>query len=139
MEDVRLTLAFDLDALRRLVDPGGAVADATRWSEHVGIVTDRPPHVLTKFTRDHGIQQDFSPDPGPAAQTLEHMREHFDTGRYVHVGTSPEHERRAETTGWEFLSLEEAAGDAGWDIAAEPDAAKSDESSRLDTSTDDWP
>lgn len=136
MDDVRLTLAFDLAALQRLADPGAVVADATRWSEHVGVVTDRPPHVLTKFTRDHGIQQDLSPDPVPAVDTLEHMREHFDTGRYVHVGTSAEHEQRAETVGWEFLHVDEAASEAGWEPSTTTDST---ESSRIDTSTDDWP
>lgn len=136
MDDVRLTLAFDLDALRRFTDPGAVVTDATRWSEHLGVVSDRPPHVLTKFTRDHGIQQDFSPDPVPAVETLDHMREHFDTDRYVHVGTDSSHEARAETAGWEFLHVEEAASEAGWTLQSD---TQPPDSSRLDTSTDDWP
>lgn len=136
MDDDRLTLAFDLVALRRVADPAAVVADAVQWSEHVGVVTDRAPHVLTKFTRDHGVTQDFSPDPVPAVETLEHMREHFDTGRYVHVGTKAEHQLRADTAGWEFLNIEEAANEAGWDLATVPEHP---ESSRLDTSTDDWP
>lgn len=136
MDDVRLTLAFDLAALRRCVDPGAVVADASRWSEHVGVVTDRPPHVLTKFTREHAISQDFSPDPVSADETLEHMREHFDTGRYVHVGTAPSHERRASATGWEYLPIEEAASEAGWELGSEVD---SPEPSRQNTSTDNWP
>lgn len=135
MEDVRLTLAFDLAALRRLSAPDAVMADAARWSEHVGVVTDRPPHVLTKFTRKHGIQQDFSPDPADAAETLTHLREHFDAGRYVHVGCSIEHEQRADASGWEYLDVEEAATEAGWELGR----AQRTESTRLDTSTDDWP
>lgn len=136
MDDVRLTLAFDLAALRRLETPGTAVADAARWSEHVGVVTDRPPHVLTKFTREHAISQDFSPDPVSAQETLEHMRDHFETGRYVHVGTGAEHERRADAVGWEYLDIETAATEAGWELGSAPEPA---ESSRVNTSTDDWP
>lgn len=136
MDDARLTLAFDLEALRRVEEPAAVVADAARWSEHVGVVTDQPPHVLTKFTRNHAIEQDFSPEPAPAVVTLEHLHEHFDTGRYVHVGTSATHERRAETAGWEFLAVEAAAREAGWEL---DESSESTGSSRVDTSTDDWP
>jgi hypothetical protein len=136
MDDASLTLAFDLEALRRVADPAAVVADAKRWSEQVGVVTDRPPHVLTKFTREHGIQQAFSPEPEPAVETLEHMRRHFETARHVHVGTSRDHAQRAETAGWEFLGIEDAARAADWELSTEPEPA---ESSRVDTSTDDWP
>ncbi|WP_255149833.1 DUF7124 domain-containing protein [Halorarius halobius] len=136
MDDVRLTLAFDLAALRRLSDPARVVADAKQWSEHVGVVTDRPPHVLTKFTREHAIDHALAPEPAPAVESLEHAREHFETGRYVHVGTREEHEGRAERVGWEYLEIAEAAELAGWGLET-PDEA--DDANRMETSTDDWP
>lgn len=137
MDGGDLTLAFDLGALRRLGDPAGAVADADRWSEHVGIVTDRPTHVLTKFARDHAIDQAFSPSPEPAAESLRHAKDHFGTDRHVHVGTRPEHEERATEAGWEYLDVEEAAGEAGWPLEGHSSSHRS--RARVETSTDDWP
>jgi hypothetical protein len=136
MDDASLTLAFDLEALRRVADPTAVVADAERWSEQVGVVTDRPPHVLTKFTREHAIQQAFSPEPEPAVETLEHMRRHFETARHVYVGTSSDHAQRAEAAGWEYLNVEEAARAADWELDTAPEPTGPN---RVDTSTDDWP
>lgn len=135
MEDVTLTLAFDLEAVRRFEDPATVIESASQWSEHVGIVSDRPPHVLTKFTRDHAINQEFAPDPTEARVTLDHMREHYDTGRYVHIGTEDHHRERAEATDWEYLDVEAAAEMAGWKLTS----SESTEPKRTSTSTDDWP
>lgn len=128
-----LTLAFDLAALRRVTDPAGTVADARRWSEHVGVVTDRPPYVLTKFTREHAIENDFPPEPAPAAETLEHMRTHHDTERYVFVVPD---DAPPTAEGWERLPLSEAAERADWELG-DPPASESDAPAVEDDS--DWP
>lgn len=129
-----LTLAFTLSALQRVADPEAVVADAGSWSTSVGVVTDRPPHVLTKFTRDHHIQQDFAPEPAPAAETLEHVRVHHDTDRHLVVGTDDADHAAAEAAGWEYLDVTEAAEDADWRLA-ERDVGET----RVETSNDDWP
>lgn len=129
-----LTLAFELAAARRLADPEGAVAEARAWSDNVGIVTDRPPHVLTKFTRDNYIRNDFEPATEPAEVTLDHLVEHFETDRFVFVAAD------AETApgGWEHQSIEAAAAEAGWELLAEPDT---DDGADAPASRerDDWP
>lgn len=113
-----LTLAFDLAALKRLRDPSTAFADARGWSEHVGIVSDQPPHVLTKFVRDHGLRNDFPAEPALASETLDHMRTHHDTERYVYVVPDPTDIGTGE---WEVLPLSEAAERADWELAPERD------------------
>ena len=128
-----LTLAFDLAALRRVADPAAAVADARRWSEHVGVVTDRPPYVLTKFTREHAVENDFPPEPAPAAETLDHMRTHHDTERYVFVVPD---DATPTAEGWEPLPLSEAVERAGWELG-NPRTFESDEPTVEDDS--DWP
>jgi hypothetical protein len=128
-----LTLAFDLAALRRVADPAAAVADARRWSEHVGVVTDRPPYVLTKFTREHAVENDFPPEPAPAAETLDHMRTHHDTERYVFVVPN---DATPTVEEWEPLPLPEAAERAGWELG-NPRTSESDEPTVEDDS--DWP
>lgn len=131
-EDVTMTLAFELAALRRLARPGEAVTDARGWTENLLVVSDRPPHVQTKFEREFGVQGDFEPEPVPGRETLAHAREHLDSGRYVHVTVG-----RVQTPdGWERLPLEEAASDADWSLADEEPAARG---GRMQTSTDDWP
>lgn len=132
-----LTLAFELAALRRLSDPEAAVASAREWSANVGVVTDRPPHVLTKFTRDNYIRNDFEPATEPAAETLQHLLAHFDTDRFVFVAATAD----GAPDGWEYQSLREAASEAGWEITPDPDAES--EASRRERSSgrarDDWP
>lgn len=128
-----LTLAFDLAALRRLSDPAAAMTDARGWSEQVGIVTDQPPYVLTKFAREHGLRNDFPPEPAPAADTLDHMHTHHDTERYVYVvpdGASPTAE------GWELLPLSEAAERAGWELGEPTDSESGESPAEADS---DWP
>lgn len=130
--DTTMTLAIELAALRRLADPGDVVSTARRWSENVLVVTNRPPHVQTKFEREFGVQSDFEPEPTSGRTTLEHARTHLDTDRHVHVSVG-----RVETPdGWELLPLEEAADDAGWTLVESEPRARG---TRVDTSTDDWP
>lgn len=131
-----LTLAFELAALRRLADPEDAVADARSWSEHVGVVTDDPPYVLTKFTRDHYVRNDFEPTTEPAAETLSHLLEHFETDRFVFVAA----EADSAPDGWEHRDVEAAATEAGWELA--PDDTEGDrpsESKETGRRRDDWP
>lgn len=130
-----LILAFSLSALRRVADPEAVFADAASWSTSVGIVTDRPPHVLTKFTRDHYIQQDFTPEPALAADTLEHVQAHHDTDRHLVVGATDADRAAAAAAGWEYLDVTEAAEGADWVLADADGPADT----RVETSNDDWP
>lgn len=127
-----LTLAFELAALRRLDDPGSVVDDARAWSENVGVVTDRPPYVLTKFTRDHYIRNDFEPASEPAAETLEHLLEHFETERFVFVAS----DATRAPEGWEYRPVAEAAERAGWTLTPEGGSDDAEQSGRR---RDDWP
>jgi hypothetical protein len=136
-----LTLAFELAALKQLADPETAMATARGWSEHVGVVTDRPPYVLTKFTRDHGLRNDFPAEPAPAVETLAHMREHHDTERYVLV-TGDGDDDTESATEWERLPLSEAAERAEWELASRNEqAAGADdgEEPATDSVDSDWP
>ena len=131
-----LTLAFELAALRHLADPEGAVADARTWSEHVGIVTDDPPYVLTKFTRDHYVRNDFEPASESAAETLSHLLGHFETDRFVLVAAEVD----AVPDGWERQSVEAAAAEAGWELAPEDRGRNRTRDSGQDgRRRDDWP
>lgn len=134
--DVSLTLAFELAALRRLADPEAAVSDARAWSENVGVVTDRPPHVLTKFTRDHHVRNGFEPASEPAAETLAHLLAHFETDRFVFVVA----EADAAPDGWERQAVADAAAEAGWTLAPEDtETDQPGESGGTGRQRDDWP
>jgi hypothetical protein len=52
------------------------------------------------------------------------------------VGVEDDHAQRAETAGWEYLDVETAAREADWELDETPEPVGS---SRVDTSTDDWP
>jgi len=132
-----MTLAFELSALEALAEPDAAFGGARQWSEYVGVVSAEPTYVVTNYTRKHRIRQDFFSGPRGKAESLESVREQFDTERHVFVGTSDEDRELAEAEGWEYLTVEQAAEAAGWTLAdevPEADAAPVEEPQR-----DDWP
>lgn len=130
-----MTLAFGLDALRALVDPGSVFSDARGWSEYVGVVSEEPTYVVTNFTRNAGIRQDFFSGPRGVEESLDSVLSQFDTERYVFIGASADEEGIAERTGWEYLDIADAADAAGWTLAAtEEEEAAPEEDIR-----EDWP
>jgi hypothetical protein len=130
-----MTLAFELEALRGLADPNAVFNDARRWTEYVGVVSEKPTYVVTNFTRKHRVRQDFFSGPRGVEESLENVMRQFDTDRHVFVGTSDEDRAVAEATGWEYLPLEQAADAAGWDLADD----ESENDPFEDEGRDDWP
>ncbi|MFW6436467.1 MAG: DUF7124 domain-containing protein [Halococcoides sp.] len=128
-----MTLAFDLDAMRSLAAPDAVVDDARRWTEYVGIVADEPTPAVTSFARTHRIRQDFFSGPKDRQTSLANVRTQFETDRYVYVG-QPEDESIAARSGWEFLTVEEAAEAADWELG-DPEPPDN----RTDTGREDWP
>ena len=129
-----MTLAFDLEALKRLVHPDQVFTDARQWSEYVGVVSEKPTYVVTNFTRKHRIRQDFFSGPRGREESLENVAAQFDTDRHVFVGTSEEDAELAETVGWEYLPVEDAAEAADWELGEPESPNQTAEETR-----DDWP
>ena len=116
-----LTLAFTLEALERLADPGAVVADARRWSEHVGAVSAAPNGALA-FTRDRRIRLDFFSGTRTPAEALYGVQSTCPTERHVLVGV-PEQSSLATDRGWEFQPVAAAAERAGWQLREASDDA----------------
>ena len=117
------TAVFELAALRRLAEPGAALAAAREWTAAVGLVSTEPAHVETKFARDHGLDPDFRSGPGGVnVPTLEDAAANTPDGRHVYVGATAAGRGTAEEAGWEYRSIEEAAERAGWDLADDGEA-----------------
>ena len=133
--DSDMTLAFELEALRALADPNAVFDDARRWTEYVGVVSEKPTYVVTNFTRKHRIRQDFFSGPRGKRESLENVQRQFDTERYVFVGTTDEDRALAEDVGWEYLAIEAAAEAAEWDLLEDDEEADAFEGS----DRDDWP
>jgi hypothetical protein len=130
-----MTLAFELEALKRLARPEEVFSDARTWSEYVGVVSDKPTYVVTNFTRKNRIRQDFFSGPRGREESLDNVKTQFDTDRHVFVGIDQNDADLAETVDWEYLPLEQAADAAGWELGdAEADDAEADDEAR-----DDWP
>jgi len=131
-----MTLAFDLDALKQLAYPDSVFNDARQWSEYVGVISEQPTYVVTNFTRKHRIRQDFFSGPRGREESLENVKEQFDTDRHVFVGANDDDANLAETAGWEYLPVEQAAEAADWELGEPeaPDAPTEDDDER-----DDWP
>jgi len=122
-----LTLAISLQALDTLARPNDALEDAARWTTHLGIVSSEPSFIERKRVREEGYTQDFLSGPRSIEETLSTLGDHFETERYMFVGTN-------ETSGiveaipdWTFRSVVDAATAADWQLAATTTAA------------DDWP
>jgi len=130
-----MTLAFELSALEALAEPGPVFADARRWSQYVGVVSDKPTYVVTNFTRKHRIRQDFFSGPRGKEESLESVRDQFDTDRHVFVGTGEEDRETADAADWEYLDVADAAEAAEWTLGED----ESDEASDDDAVRDDWP
>jgi len=129
-----MTLAFELAALQALADPNAVFNNARQWTEYVGVVSEKPTYVVTNFTRKHRVRQDFFSGPRGVTESLENIQTQFDTDRHVFVGTSEEDEAVADTTGWEYLPVENAAEAAGWSLAEETTTETTETQTR-----DDWP
>ena len=133
--DADMTLAFELAALQDLAEPSVVFNDARQWTEYVGVVSEKPTYVVTNFTRKHRIRQDFFSGPRGVTESLENVKEQFDTDRHVLVGTTDDDVAAADAAEWEYLPLEQAADAADWALAAEDDTEDPFEES----DRDDWP
>ena len=119
-----MATAFTYEALKRLSKPAAAVRDSKRWSDWIGIVGDVPAHVIGTFQREHGIDADFFNGTGTGpGERLADIDEHsmFYSERMVVVGVAGEEEAIAEEAGWEFVPLSDAAANAGWEVAVDPE------------------
>jgi len=130
-----MTLAFELDALRALADPGAVFSDARGWTEYVGVVSEQPTYVVTNYTRKHRVRQDFFSGPRGVAESLDRVREQFETDRHVFVGTDDDDREVAEATGWEYLDVADAANAADWALGAEDEEADA----FAESTREDWP
>jgi len=111
-----MTLVFELSAAEELADPQGAFTEARGWSRHVGIVANDT-EAAESFVREHGLEPDFDLEGRDKWLAMKEIHNGTDTNRHVFVGTSIEDERLADTIGWEFFHVTEAAEKAGWDLA----------------------
>jgi hypothetical protein len=133
-DDGTMTLAFELEALRSMADPSAVFDDARQWTEYVGVLSDEPTYVVTNFTRKRRIRQDFFSGPRGVSESLDNVAAQFDTDRHVFVGTTDADRDVAAEEGWEYLSVEEAAEFAGWELAEDTDEDPVETDTR-----DDWP
>ncbi|SEW13745.1 DUF7124 domain-containing protein [Natrinema salifodinae] len=133
--DSDMTLAFELEALKELASPERVFEDARGWTEYIGVVSEKPTYVVTNFTRKNRIRQDFFSGPRGKAESLEGVKDQFDTGRYVYIGADEEDEQLADEVGWEYLAVEDAADAADWILATTADDEDEDEQAVRD----DWP
>ena len=130
-----MTLAFELGALEALADPSAVFTDAWDWATYVGVVSEEPTYVVTNYTRQHRIRQDFFSGPRGVEESLESVKQQFETDRHVYVGTSDGDKAVAETVRWEYLPIEEAADAADWRLASEEPSV----SDQREDVREDWP
>jgi len=122
-----LTLAFSLRALGELAQPKRAFEDAATWTSHVGIVSSEPSFVERRRVREAGYQQDFLSGPRSIEEALSSVVSHFETERYVFVGTVETSEIVERVPHWSCQSVTDAATAAEWQLGT------------ASSTGDDWP
>ncbi|TKX37109.1 hypothetical protein EXE51_08570 [Halorubrum sp. CGM5_25_10-8B] len=127
MASADLTLAVSLGALDRLARPAHALEDATTWTSHVGIVSSEPSYIERRRVREAEYHQEFLSGPRSIAEALSAVRGHFETERYVLVGTDETAGVIGTVPDWAYQSVTEAAKAAGWQLES------------VSTADDDWP
>lgn len=116
-----MTLVFKRGALERLADPAAVLADAREWTEVVGLVSDGAPERLSAYADREGIDPDFISSARGQTGGLAVVRQQFPTERHVFVGTTDADRGLAESLGWEYLPVTEAAEAADWTLAGAAD------------------
>jgi hypothetical protein len=126
MPSTDLTLAISLQVLEELARPTRALEDAETWTSYVGIVSSEPSYIERRRVREAGYHQDFLSGPRSIEEALATLRSHFETERYVFVGTDETTEAVEELPDWSYQSVTDAARAADWALSS-------------DSATDDWP
>lgn len=129
-----MTLAFELEALKRLSEPDVVFTDARQWTSYIGVVSEKPTYVVTNFTRKNRIRQDFFSGPRGKKESLENVKHQFDTDRHVFIGTTENDQTLADETDWEYIQIEAAAEAADWGLGSADTQPSPTEPER-----DDWP
>ena len=113
--DDTMTLVFGLGALRRLSDPRTAVAEAESWTAALGAAAEDDDELRTFLDREN-VEPGFVPGERGLIGGLVTVRQRVTTDRHVFVGATEEARAMAESVGWEYLPVEEAAEKAGWGL-----------------------
>ena len=130
------TVAFELAALESLQEPIDAFDQTRMWAHSVGVISDRPVHVITNFARRNGLDYGFTSGRHKILASLVAVRnqpEHY-ADRYVLIGTESITPAEVTERGWSFLPIEEAADAANWQLGT-PTTADDTESAEREG----WP
>lgn len=128
-ESNTMTLAFDLESIDRLAEPGPVFNDAKGWAENVGVIFDGMAYQVINYLRDRGVYDEDFFSRLDRERSLQFAKEQADTDRYVLVGTDDEDAALADATDWEYLDIEEAADAADWTLRETEPSAEADLSS----------
>ena len=115
------TVAFELAALEHVAHPEAVFVQTQGWARSVGIVSDRPTHVITNFARQWGLDYGFTSGPRSLLDSLVRIRsqpEHA-ADRYILIGTDGIDDDAVGERGWDFLTLDDAAEAGGWELGRE--------------------
>lgn len=116
---VDMTMAFSYRAIRRLDNVHAALADAENWTDYLGIVGDVDASTINKYQRDNVLDLDFfnGSGTGPAERLAAvGPNSMFYAERMVLVGVDEREQAWADEADWEFIPLETAAEEAGWEL-----------------------
>ncbi|MDY7082034.1 MAG: hypothetical protein SXQ77_06430 [Halobacteria archaeon] len=104
IESVSIAFSFE-DAVLKLENPKDVFDSVSKWSEYVGITSDKPQHVVNGFCAKRNIHIDFFTGPqGGKVETLEKAKDEIrlDADEYFYIGASKRDEVIAEKAGWKL-------------------------------------
>lgn len=130
--DGSMTLVFKRAALDRLADAAAVFDDAERWTEVIGLVSDEAPERLSSYASQEGLEPDFLSSSRGQTGGLAVVRQQYPTERHVFVGTTDDDRQLAQSLGWEYLDVHDAADAAGWTRVEEEDRWQEERSGEID-------
>lgn len=114
-----LSVAFMEPIIHELANPSDVFKDTENWAVNIGIVHDTKLLDVIQTRDEHGLDIDFHNGPKSFTEALVDLSATLNTGRHVLIGIDSDYEEIVEENGWEYITLEEAADSAEWELKPE--------------------
>lgn len=112
-----ITVAYNITALEKTESPEEVLASSVKWADNIGIISEEPLNEIIDFEYNNNIQTDFNSGTQSIDEALGNIHKKIATDRHIYIGTSDSHKKMAEKHGWEYLTIQDAASEADWELS----------------------
>ena len=105
-----------MKALSETSHPTEVVKEANKWGDNVGIISEEPIHKIIDYQFKNNFDLEFTSGTLGIEEALENLYYKIATDRHIYIGIESYHEKVAKENEWEYLSIQQAASEAGWEL-----------------------